>query len=142
MRKLMCGPLLAVASASCTSQGDRVAEVGNAGERTDLRRLGGSEIRRLLVGQTVSIINEPGVLTVTSRSREIYRPDGSLLIEGDRGLSRGRYWIARHRLCFRLELASQVACRVLFRSNTNEYYLSPTGSQYARQRPVRIQLEN
>jgi hypothetical protein len=104
-----------------------------------LRRLRGSEIGSLVAGRTMSFLAEPGVLAVTSHSRTIFMADGTLVLAGDRGTSRGRYTVLRDRLCLRIESARETRGR-LFISGDGSHYLQWDGDGVSRRR-VPISLE-
>jgi len=103
-----------------------------------LRRLSGVEIRGLIEGRSLSFVDEPDVLRVTSHYQEVYRSDGSLFIRGDRGGTPGRYTIAADRICLTLA-TNATRCRHVLTSDTGELYVQPIESSRG---PVRVRIND
>ena len=139
---LSAGLLGVVTAAGCVSPSPgRSEKAAISSEPDGMRKLGREEIRRLIVGRTLSFVPTPGVVIVTSAQREIYQLDGTLILAGDRGQSRGRYRILADRLCLIVEGMPVEGCRWLYISPQGEHYAEPIGDRYLRQGPLRIIVE-
>jgi len=117
------------------------APAGIERERGNLTRLSSDEIRRLLVGRTLSFVAESGV--PTSPHQEAYHSDGTMFVRVDRAGSPGTYTIADDRICLRFGATPEAPeeCRSLFRTASGQLYLVALGDGEGG-RPIMISVED
>lgn len=120
----------------CVARSDR-ATTSSTRMAAEHRRLNGDEILDLLVGRTVSYVNEPGVAGPLSNYQQIYRANGVLFVRGDRGISHGRYRIEGDRLCLTIETMPE-HCRYVLAAEDGTYWVAPAGDASRR---LRISIE-
>jgi hypothetical protein len=108
--------LLWAAVAACAATGGRPSKLDH------LKQLTGTQIQQLLVGRTLYFLPEPNRVMVTSQLREKYLADGTLIIVGDRGATRGTYKVSANHICLNVESLAGEWCRRLFVSLTGQYY--------------------
>lgn len=132
--------LLCVATAACAGVGAG-AGVSKVDRDDGLRQLTGTEIRQLLIGRNLTFVPDPNRLMVTSQSRERYLADGTLMIAGDRGISRGTYRISADQLCFRLKSLTKEWCRRFFVSTEKHYYLEEIETKDFVSSPMEVNID-
>jgi len=119
--------VLALAAGCSDARPTQVPSTGSGVRLSDasvnLRRLSGDEIRRLIVGRTLSHNVELGIArrqpVITTPYSETYQADGIVRVRLHRAGTSGRYWITDDRLCMELALGTR-ECRYFAREPGGE----------------------
>lgn len=104
----------------------------------DLHILKGSEVRKIIVGRTLNFAGDSKSLIVTSNNQQVYHPNGSLTIRGDRANISGNWYIEKNYICITLDKLQFKLCRHVAVNNNKEYYFIDLSSNDVKLYPLRI----